>query len=130
VEYAKKFNPGVPQERRLIRTVQAWANVLALAEAMKRADKAGPERRGHPQTRLSIVEGLDLGLGVPPLTYTETDHRVSGRVPVYEIKDGKIALVDTIDLQAAGRKSGRRSGWAGNPVRHCIRPATGSSVEQ
>ena len=41
VEYAKKFNPGVPQEKRLIRTIQAWSNVLALWEAMKRADKAG-----------------------------------------------------------------------------------------
>jgi branched-chain amino acid transport system substrate-binding protein len=41
VEYAKKYNPGVPLEKRLIRSVQAWANVLALSEAMKRADKAG-----------------------------------------------------------------------------------------
>jgi len=41
VEYAKKYNPGVPQEKRLNRTVQAWSNVLALWEAMKRADKAG-----------------------------------------------------------------------------------------
>ncbi len=41
LEYGKKYNPGVPTEKRLIRTVQAWSNVLALAEAMKRADKAG-----------------------------------------------------------------------------------------
>jgi branched-chain amino acid transport system substrate-binding protein len=101
VEYAKRFNPGVPQERRLIRTVQAWANVLALAEAMKRADAAGDlSGEGILKHGYQSFEGLDIGLRVPPLTYTESDHRVSGRVPIYEIKDGKIALVDTIDLQA------------------------------
>ena len=39
--YAKKFNPGVPENKRLIRTVQAWGAVLLLWDAMKRADKAG-----------------------------------------------------------------------------------------
>ena len=101
VEYAKRFNPGVPQERRLIRTVQAWANVLALAEAMKRADAAGDlSGEGILKHGYQSFEGLDIGLRVPTLTYTPTDHRVSGRVPIYEIKDGQIALVETIDLQA------------------------------
>lgn len=101
VEYAQRFNPGVPQERRLIHTVQAWANVLALAEAMRRADAAGDlTGEGILKHGYQSFEGLDIGLRVPPLTYTETDHRVSGRVPIYEIKDGQIALVDTIDLQA------------------------------
>jgi branched-chain amino acid transport system substrate-binding protein len=41
VAYAKKYNPGVPQDKRTIHTVQAWASVLGLAEALRRADKAG-----------------------------------------------------------------------------------------
>ena len=41
MEYAKKYNPGIPPEKRTIHTVQAWGDVLGLAEAMKRADKAG-----------------------------------------------------------------------------------------
>jgi branched-chain amino acid transport system substrate-binding protein len=100
VEYAKRFNPGVDQDKRLIHTVQAWANVLALAEAMKRADAAGDlSGEGILKKGYQTFEGLDIGLGVPPLTYTTSDHRVSGRVPVYEIKDGKIVLLDTIYLQ-------------------------------
>lgn len=100
VEYAQRFNPGVDRDKRLIRTVQAWANVLALAEAMKRADAAGDlSGEGILKKGYQTFEGLDIGLRVPPLTYTTSDHRVSGRVPIYEIKDGKIALLDTIDLQ-------------------------------
>ena len=41
VASAKKYNPGVPGDKRLNRTVQAWGDALVLWEAMKRADKAG-----------------------------------------------------------------------------------------
>jgi branched-chain amino acid transport system substrate-binding protein len=41
VASAKKYSPGVPQENRLIRTIQAWGNALVLWEALIRADKAG-----------------------------------------------------------------------------------------
>ncbi len=38
---ARNTTPAFPLEKRTIHTIQAWANALALAEAMKRADKAG-----------------------------------------------------------------------------------------
>jgi branched-chain amino acid transport system substrate-binding protein len=101
VEYAKKYNPGVPTEKRLIRTVQAWSNVLALWEAMKRADKAGAlNGEGILQKGFETMKDFDLGLGGAKLTYTDTDHRVSGSVPVYELKDGKFKLVQVTDIKS------------------------------
>ncbi len=100
VEYAKKFNPGVPLEKRLIRSVQAWANVLALWEAMKRADKAGVlTGEGILRKGFETLRNFDIGLGVPPLTYTSMDHRISGKVPIYEIKGGKFQVVEVVDLK-------------------------------
>jgi len=101
VEYAKKYNPGIPAEKRLVRTCQAWANVLALAEAMKRADKAG-ELTGESILKkgFETFQGFDVGLRVPPLTYTTTDHRIGGKVPIYTIKNGKIELFKEVDIKA------------------------------
>ena len=65
MEYGKKYNPGVPTEKRLIRTIQGWANVLALAEALKRADKAGDlTGEGILKKGFETFEGVDIGLGV------------------------------------------------------------------
>jgi len=112
VEYAKKFNPGVPQEKRLIRTVQAWSNVLALWEAMKRADKAGAlNGEGILKKGFETMRDFDLGLGGAKLTYTDTDHRVSGAVPVYEVKDGKFRLVQVTDIKS--RWPDKWASWLG-----------------
>jgi branched-chain amino acid transport system substrate-binding protein len=100
VAYAKKYNPGIPLEKRLVRTTQAWANALALWEALKRADIAGDmSGEGILKKGFETFSGLDIGLRVPPLTYTAADHRVAGKVPIYEIKDGKITYFDTPDLK-------------------------------
>jgi branched-chain amino acid transport system substrate-binding protein len=113
VEYAKKYNPGVPLEKRLIRSVQAWANVMALWEAMKRADKAGAlNGEGILRKGFESFENYDIGLGVPPLTYKSDDHRISGNVPIYEIKDGKFQVVEVVDLK--GRWPGKwEKEWLG-----------------
>lgn len=101
LEYGKKYNPGVPAEKRTIHTIQAWSNALALAEAMKRADKAGKlEGEGILKEGFETMREYDLGLGGAKLTYTATDHRVSGTVPVYEVKDGKFNLVAKVDLKS------------------------------
>jgi branched-chain amino acid transport system substrate-binding protein len=98
--YAKKYNPGIPLENRLVRTVQAWANALLLWEALQRADKAGDlTGEGILKKGFETLSGFDIGLRVPPLTYTSTDHRVAGKVPIYEIKDGKITYFETVDLK-------------------------------
>jgi branched-chain amino acid transport system substrate-binding protein len=112
VEYAKKFNPGVPQEKRLSRTVQAWSNVLGLWEAMKRADKAGT-LTGETILKQGFrtMKEFELGLGGASLTYTETDHRISGKVPVYEYRNGKFQRVAVVDLK--GRWPDKWQSWLG-----------------
>ncbi len=112
VEYGKKYNPGIPTEKRLIRTIQAWANVLALREALVRADKSGGlDGENILKKGFETFKGLDIGLRVPPLTYTAEDHRVAGKVPIYEIKGGKIVLLATPDLK--GRWPDKWMSWLG-----------------
>jgi branched-chain amino acid transport system substrate-binding protein len=100
IAYAKKYNPGVPTDKRLIRSIQAWANVLGLWEALKRADKAG-DLSGESilKNGFESLRNFDIGLGVPPLTYTGTDHRISGKVPIYEVTGGKFQVVEEVDLK-------------------------------
>jgi len=98
--YGKKYNPGVPAEKRLVRTTQAWANVLALREALKRADAAG-ELSGEMimEKGFETFDGVDIGLGVSPLTYTSSDHRASGKVKIYQIENQKFVFMTKIDLK-------------------------------
>ena len=108
--YGRKYNPGVPTERRLIRTIQAWANVLALREALKRADTAGDfSGESIMKQGFETFEKFDLGLGVSPLTYTSTDHRASGEVNIYQIENQKFVFLTKIDLK--GRWPAQ---WAGD----------------
>lgn len=101
VAYGAKYNPGVPKEKRLVRTIQGWANALALAEALKRADKAGDlSGEGILKKGFETFKNVDIGLNVPPLTYTATDHRVAGSVPIYQVVDGKIVLFKKVDLKS------------------------------
>jgi branched-chain amino acid transport system substrate-binding protein len=101
VEYAKRYNPGIPAEKRLIRTVQGWGDVMILWEALKRADAAG-DLSGESilKNGFETMENFDIGLGAPPITFTATDHRVAGKVPIYEIKDGKFQIVEKVDLKS------------------------------
>ncbi len=100
VEYAKKYNPGIPVEKRLIRTVQGWGDVMILWEALKRADAAKDlSGEGILKKGFETMQNFDIGLGAPPVTFTATDHRVAGQVPIYEIKDGKFKIVEKVDLK-------------------------------
>ncbi|BBO77161.1 branched-chain amino acid ABC transporter substrate-binding protein [Desulfosarcina widdelii] len=100
VEYAKKYNPGIPQEKRTIHTVQAWANALGLAEALKRADKAGDlSGEGILKKGFETMKGFEVGLGVAPATFTPTDHRSQSEAKIYEYKNGAFTLIDAVDLK-------------------------------
>ena len=100
VEYAKKYNPGIPAEKRLIRTVQAWGDVLLLWEALKRADKAG-DLSGESilKNGFETMRNFEIGLGAPPITFTATDHRAASGLPIYEWKNGKFQIVEKVDLK-------------------------------
>ncbi len=97
---AAKYNPNVPKEQRLIRTVQAWANTLLLVEGLKRADATGKLNGEGIKAVLDGLKDFDVGLGVPPLTFSPTDHRGTSTVRVAQIKGGKIGLLKTVDLRA------------------------------
>jgi branched-chain amino acid transport system substrate-binding protein len=100
MEYGQKYNPAVHTNKRLVRTVQAWANVLALREALKRAGRTGDlSGENVLKSGFETFRDFDIGLNVPPLTYTAKDHRSSGKVPVYEVKKGTFQLVELVDLQ-------------------------------
>jgi branched-chain amino acid transport system substrate-binding protein len=100
VAYAQKYNPGIPEEKRLIRTIQAWGAVMILREALIRADKAG-DLSGESilKNGFETMENYDFGLGASPVTYTATDHRVSGVVPIYEYTGGEFKVLEKVDLE-------------------------------
>ncbi|MFO8165425.1 MAG: ABC transporter substrate-binding protein [Thermodesulfobacteriota bacterium] len=102
-EFAQKYTPGVPLEKRIKFTVTAWSNVLLLREALTRADKAGDltgpgilHKGFETMKDFPIADG---GLGTSPVTYTSTDHRSTGIVPVFELKSGTFNHVKTIDVK-------------------------------
>ncbi len=99
MEYAKKLHPDV--EKRLIRTVQAWGNVLLLTEALKRADKAGDlSGEGILTKGFETMKDFDVGLGFAPVTYTAQDHRGAHAPRVYFIKGGTFELLEQVDVKA------------------------------
>lgn len=105
VEYTKKINPGVAQEVRDIRTVQAWVKVQMAKDAMVIADKKG--QLNGPGILAAFETFRDWSpfntpgaLGRPPVTYTTTDHRPSAVSMIYIIKGGKITLLKKIDMRA------------------------------
>jgi branched-chain amino acid transport system substrate-binding protein len=100
VAAAKKYSPGVPQEKRLIRTLQAWGDAMVLWEAMKRADKAGDlTGPGIMQKGFESLRDFEIGLGAAPVTYTPTDHRPTTGCLVQEWKGKKFQEVERVDLK-------------------------------
>jgi branched-chain amino acid transport system substrate-binding protein len=100
VAAGKKYTPGVPQDKRLNRTIQAWANGLILWEAMKRADKAGDlTGPGIMQKGFETLRDFDIGLGAPPITFTPTDHRPATGCVVQEWTGANFQEVETVDLK-------------------------------
>jgi branched-chain amino acid transport system substrate-binding protein len=98
-EYAKRMNPGVPLENRLIRTVQGWVDVLLMKEALARADKAGKLNGPGVKEGFETLREWTPGLGRPPITLTASDHRPGSLVRIYMIKDRKFNLVEEVDLK-------------------------------
>jgi branched-chain amino acid transport system substrate-binding protein len=99
MDSAKKYSPATPQEKRLIRTVQAWGDALLIWEAMKRADKAGDlTGPGIMKKGFETLKDFDIGLGAQAPTFTPTDHRPATGCQVQEWKGGKFQEVDRVDL--------------------------------
>jgi branched-chain amino acid transport system substrate-binding protein len=100
-EYAKKYIPGIPLEKRTIHTIQAWANALGLAEALRRADKAGDlSGEGILKKGFETMKDLEIGLGLAPVSFTATDHRPQSKARIYEYRNGTFSMLDEVDLKA------------------------------
>ncbi|MFH1489402.1 MAG: ABC transporter substrate-binding protein, partial [Pseudomonadota bacterium] len=100
VAMAKKYNPGISEDKRLNRTVQAWGDALVIWEAMKRADKAGDlTGPGIMKKGFETFRNFDIGLGASPISYTPTDHRPTTGCLVQEWKGGKFQEVERVDVQ-------------------------------
>jgi branched-chain amino acid transport system substrate-binding protein len=104
LEYAKKLNPGVPIEKRDIRTVQAWTKVSLAAAGLAAADKKGSLKGPEIKAALESLKdwypfNKENALGVGPYTITDKDHRPTSVALLYTIKDGKIVLFDKIDMK-------------------------------
>jgi branched-chain amino acid transport system substrate-binding protein len=98
-EYAEKMHPDAP--KRLVRTIQAWGNVMLLAEALKQADEADDlSGEGILTKGFETMQGFDVGLGFAPVTYTSSDHRGAHSPRVYVIRDGGFELLAQVDLKA------------------------------
>jgi branched-chain amino acid transport system substrate-binding protein len=104
LQYCKKVNPGVPIEKRDIRTVQGWLKVSLAVAGLTAADKKG--KLDGPAIKASLESLKDWypfntkdALGVGPYTITDKDHRPTSVASLYTIKDGKIQLFKKIDLK-------------------------------
>lgn len=98
--YGKRYHPGIPARRRSIRSTQAWANVLALREALIRADSTGTLTGEQIMKKgFETFDGFDVGLRVSPLTYTAEDHRATGQVNIYRIENRQFKFMTKIDLK-------------------------------
>ncbi len=99
IAYAKKYNPGIPMQKRLIRTIQGWGAVMVTWEALKRADKAGGlSGENILKKGFETFRNYDIGLGAPPVTYTPDDHRPGGKIKIFEYTSGKFKLAEEVDL--------------------------------
>jgi branched-chain amino acid transport system substrate-binding protein len=104
VEYCKKVNPGVPIEKRTVRTVQGWLKVSMAAGGLGIADKKG--KLSGPAIKAALESFRDWypfnvknALGRPGTTITDKDHRPSPVVNLYTIKNGKIVLFKQINMK-------------------------------
>lgn len=110
-EYAARINPGIPPEKRLFRTVQAWLKMHITMDALKAMDDAGEldiTAAGLATTRADLKGWFEkrspyecsLEYGCPPRVYTATDHRPTPEVMVCQVVGGKPVFQGTIDMKA------------------------------
>lgn len=100
VASAKKYSPGVPQEKRTIHTVQAWGDALIIWEAMKIADKQGDlTGQGIMKKGFESFRNYDIGLGASPITFTPTDHRPATGCLIQEWTGSEFKEVERVDLK-------------------------------
>ncbi len=100
MESAKTYNPGIAQEKRLIRTIQAWGDALITWEALIRADKAGPlSGESIMLEGFETLRDFEIGLGASNVTFTADDHRPTTGCLIQEWTGEKFQEVSRVDLK-------------------------------
>jgi branched-chain amino acid transport system substrate-binding protein len=66
---------------------------------MKRADAAGNLTGEGIKQAFETLQDFDVGLGVPPATYTATDHRPASSINIYIVRGGEFELLERVDLK-------------------------------
>jgi branched-chain amino acid transport system substrate-binding protein len=87
VESHEKWHPG---EKGTNVYVEGWVNILAVAEALKTADKAKDLTPAGIRKAFEQFKNFDTGGLAPPLTFTATDHRASMAARIYQVQNGKM----------------------------------------
>ncbi len=100
MEATKKYNPGIAQEKRLIRTIQAWGDALITWESLIRADNAGPlSGESIMLEGFETLRDFEIGLGAANVTFTADDHRPSTGCLIQEWTGEKFQEVSRVDLK-------------------------------
>ncbi len=86
--------------------VRGWASTMVIAEALKRADKAGQLNGPGIKHALETLNNFDTGGLSCNITYTPTDHRGCTTTPIYMVKNGTLVKVRDYEVP-------RKSEWLG-----------------
>lgn len=87
--------------------VRGWASMMALAEGMKAADRAGNLTGPGIKAALDAGTAIEVGGLMEPLVFSATDHRSSDTVFLYRIVSKKPVPMGAVRLE-------RRPTWLGN----------------
>ena len=87
VESHEKWHPG---EKGTNVYVEGWVNILAVAEALKMADKAKDLSPAGIRKAFEQFKNFDTGGLAPPLSFSATDHRASMAARIYQVQNGKM----------------------------------------
>jgi branched-chain amino acid transport system substrate-binding protein len=90
VESHEKWRPG---ETGTNVYVEGWVNILVVAEALRRADKAANLTPRGIKEAFETLRDFDTGGLAPPITFTKKDHRASLAAKIYQVKNGKFVDV-------------------------------------
>ena len=93
-------------DKHTLHYVKSWVSMLVMAEAMKRAKKAGKLDGPGLKAALETLKDYDTGGLTPPITFTPDDHRPSTSCWVGGIKGGKAEIIKEVTLE-------RKPEWVG-----------------
>ncbi|MGE4506575.1 MAG: ABC transporter substrate-binding protein [Desulfovibrionaceae bacterium] len=93
-------------EHQMTHYVRGFASMLVMAEGLKRADAAGELTGESLKAALEKMTDFDpMGL-TPAISFTPEDHRPNMGIFLYQVRGGKLAFVEAVNLE-------RRAEWLG-----------------